>query len=155
MSQMIYRHPPEGFNAKFSVAAAFIKCEDKFLFVRSVPKNFYGSAWGIPGGKLEPGETPLAALIREIAEETSLSLKSENVKFISQVYVDYQQQEITFTYHMFEYVYRKRPEIILNPQEHLEYRWLSLGEALKLNLIPGEAECIQVAYAQTSGVAAE
>jgi 8-oxo-dGTP pyrophosphatase MutT (NUDIX family) len=34
------------------------------------------SLWGLPGGKVDPGETPLQAIIRESYEETSLTIDS-------------------------------------------------------------------------------
>ncbi|WP_231910916.1 NUDIX hydrolase [Corynebacterium suranareeae] len=40
------------------------------------------SAFMLPGGKLEPGETPQAAAIREISEELHFDLKEEEVDFL-------------------------------------------------------------------------
>jgi len=38
----------------------------------------YPNAWNFPGGHVEPGETPLEAAIREIAEEFEIVLAPEN-----------------------------------------------------------------------------
>ena len=47
---------------------------------------------------------------------------------------------------MFEYQMDKRPDITLSPEEHSEFRWTTLREALDLQLIPGEDECIYLCY---------
>ena len=38
--------------------------------------------WGIPGGKIEVGETASEAIIREIKEETSINLKKNNLELM-------------------------------------------------------------------------
>jgi 8-oxo-dGTP pyrophosphatase MutT (NUDIX family) len=39
-------------------------------------------AWGLPGGKAEPGETLVEALIREVKEETGCTIKDSELKLI-------------------------------------------------------------------------
>jgi phosphatase NudJ len=39
----------------------------------------YGSTWSIPGGRVEPGETLVAAAIREVLEETGVPVKLDGV----------------------------------------------------------------------------
>lgn len=59
---------------------AYIERNDRILCVWN---KVYGG-WSMPGGKVEPSESLDAALIRELHEETSLSLQSLNL-----LYTDY------------------------------------------------------------------
>ncbi|MDP1605481.1 MAG: Nudix family hydrolase [Rhodocyclaceae bacterium] len=57
------------------VAAAVILREDgHYLLGQRGPGSFYPGYWEFPGGKVEPGETPRAALIRELHEELEIEV---------------------------------------------------------------------------------
>jgi len=90
--------------------------------------------WDFPKGLVEPGETPLAAAIRETAEETGI----EDLAFDwGHDYVEtapYGNNKIARYY-----LARTRVEAVVLPvspelgrPEHHEYRWVDLGEALEL-----------------------
>jgi len=49
--------------------------DGRFLIARKAPGKRMAGAWELPGGKLEPGETPEAALVREIDEELGLTVE--------------------------------------------------------------------------------
>lgn len=52
------------------VAAAVVQRQDgSFLLAQRPPGKVYAGYWEFPGGKIEPGETPAAALKRELEEE--------------------------------------------------------------------------------------
>ncbi len=57
-----------------AVAAAILEEDGRILIVQRPPDAAMGGLWEFPGGKLEPGETPEAALVREIAEELGVAI---------------------------------------------------------------------------------
>lgn len=69
-----------GYPFLFVVAAALIR-DDGCILVqqRPVGKQMAG-LWEFPGGKVEPGETPEAALVREIDEELGVRLDPAALK---------------------------------------------------------------------------
>ncbi|MDO6386327.1 Nudix family hydrolase [Uliginosibacterium sp. 31-12] len=58
------------------VAAAVITRPDgSFLLGQRAPDTFYPGYWEFPGGKVEAGETPREALVRELAEELAIEVE--------------------------------------------------------------------------------
>lgn len=56
------------------VGAALIDRNGLVLVQQRPPGKQHGGIWEFPGGKIEPGESPEAALSRELAEELGLSV---------------------------------------------------------------------------------
>ncbi|WP_345800219.1 (deoxy)nucleoside triphosphate pyrophosphohydrolase [Microbacterium sp. AZCO] len=56
------------------VVAAVIEQDELFLACRRAPGRSAGGKWEFPGGKVEPGESPEEALVREIREELSVEI---------------------------------------------------------------------------------
>jgi len=52
-----------------TVVAAILRQGRSILIARRAPEIDHGGLWELPGGKVEPGESPEAALEREIREE--------------------------------------------------------------------------------------
>ncbi|AWB96375.1 DNA mismatch repair protein MutT [Agromyces badenianii] len=56
------------------VVAAAIILDDRIFACRRAPGRASAGCWELPGGKVEPGESPRDALRREIAEELSVTI---------------------------------------------------------------------------------
>jgi 8-oxo-dGTP diphosphatase len=54
------------------VAAALIDAEGRVLLQRRAPGRAMAGLWEFPGGKVEPGELPESALVRELDEELGI-----------------------------------------------------------------------------------
>jgi 8-oxo-dGTP diphosphatase len=61
-------------NCLIVVAAAMIDRDGRVLVQQRPPGTAMAGLWEFPGGKLEAGETPEAALIRELHEELGIEV---------------------------------------------------------------------------------
>jgi 8-oxo-dGTP diphosphatase len=68
------------------VVAAVIEQQGLVLIGQRKPGKWHALKWEFPGGKVEPGESPAAALSRELAEELGISAE------IGQSIADYEYQ---------------------------------------------------------------
>ena len=56
-------------------------CDKKCLLVKRSSHYDYPNVWAVVGGGVEPGETSLIAIKRELKEETQISSENINFKF--------------------------------------------------------------------------
>ena len=61
-----------GLPLLLAAAAALVDADGRVLVATRPPGKAHAGKWEFPGGKLEPGETPEAALVRELAEELGI-----------------------------------------------------------------------------------
>ena len=57
------------------VACALLDADDRVLLAQRPAGKSMAGLWEFPGGKVEPGETPEQALIRELREELDIETK--------------------------------------------------------------------------------
>jgi len=62
------------------VALALISGEGRVLLQRRNSEGLHGGLWEFPGGKVDAGESPDSAVLREIEEEIGLRLAPEAVR---------------------------------------------------------------------------
>jgi 8-oxo-dGTP diphosphatase len=74
------------------VACALIDTDNRVLIAQRPEGKQLAGLWEFPGGKLEPGERPEQALIRELHEELGIAVKEAclaPLTFASHAYTDF------------------------------------------------------------------
>jgi len=134
----IFEKPPKDFQEKAAVSGCFCVYSDTILLLKRHPNSPQGMTWGIPAGKLEQGESPLEAVIRELHEEVGLRVLTQDLQPVGSLYA--RLPSIDYTFHMFCTHFTEKPLLQINDSEHLDFGWFTFDEATKLPLILGAKE---------------
>ena len=79
-------------NMLLVVACALVDADGRVLVAQRPEGKSMAGLWEFPGGKIEPNETPEAALIRELKEELSIDVTAAclaPLSFASHAYEDF------------------------------------------------------------------
>ncbi|MDP3850530.1 MAG: HAD hydrolase-like protein [Luteolibacter sp.] len=102
----------------------------RLLMIRTHKWNHH---WGIPGGKIERGETSTEALRRELREETALEI--EDIRFVmAQDCIDSPEFMRPEHFILLNYAARARGTDVRLNEEAEEFLWLPPADALALEL---------------------
>ena len=63
-------------ETRIVVAAALVDADGRVLVAERPAGKHLSGTWEFPGGKIEPGETPEAALVRELHEELGIDTET-------------------------------------------------------------------------------
>ena len=120
------------------VAAALIDADNRVLIAQRPEGKQLAGLWEFPGGKLDPGERPEDALVRELREELGVEICGPCLA------------PLTFASHSYDefhllmplYVCR-RWEGIARPAEGQAIKWTRARDLRKFPMPPADAPLIQ------------
>lgn len=124
---------PSSQSPQVAVAGCFCEWGGKILYLKRHPDKAYGNTWCLPGGKVEPGEEPIDAAVRELAEEAGIQVNSRSLQEVGTF--DFRAGEVDYVFTAFRTRLSTPPTVILENEGFVEYRWLTVDEALQLPLI--------------------
>ena len=123
-----------------TVVAALITRDSKLLVCQRKRNDSHGLKWEFPGGKIEPGESPAEALVRELHEELGVLAT------------------IGAEVHRTRHRYKELPDDFVliffwatvgdfSPLQNLEFErieWASPGSLLEYDFLPADKELIEL-----------
>ena len=121
---------------QIEVVAAIIRKGDR-IFATQRGYGEWKDWWEFPGGKMEAGETPEEALVREIREELSAEISVD--EFLCTVEYDY----TSFHLKMHCYLCSLVTEA-LHLNEHEAAKWLTKDELDGVKWLPADVEVVEV-----------
>ena len=125
------------------VVAAIIRKGNK-VFATQRGYGDFKDWWEFPGGKMEPGETPREALVREIREELDVEISID--KFLHTVEWDYPQFHLTMHCFMSSLL---NEDIHLN--EHEAARWLDADSLRDVRWLPADIALLPLIVKELEG----
>jgi 8-oxo-dGTP diphosphatase len=119
------------------IACALIDTDNRVLIAQRPQGKALAGLWEFPGGKLDPGERPEQALIRELAEELGIVVRETclaPLTFASHAYEDF---------HLLMPLYIcRRWEGIVTPREGQQLAWVRANRLRDYPMPPADLPLI-------------
>jgi len=117
------------------VVAALIRQNDRFMICQRPANKKRALLWEFVGGKVEPGETKEAALIRECMEELAVTVAPQDI-FMD---VTHEYPDITVHLTLFNAVIT---DGIPQKLEHNDIRFITVDEIPQYEFCPADVEIL-------------
>lgn len=118
---------------KLISACVLVDVDGRVLIARRPEGKPLAGLWEFPGGKLEPGETPEEALIRELEEELGINVTSSCLA------------PLTFASHSYPGFHLLMPVFVcrrwdgaVRPLHHSDLRWVMPSELRNFDMPPAD-----------------
>ena len=121
---------------QIEVVAAIIHDDGGRIFATQRGYGDWKDWWEFPGGKMEAGETPEGALVREIREELSAEISVDD--FLCTIDYDYPKFHLTMHCYLCSLVTET-----LHLNEHEAAKWLTKNELDSVKWLPADVKVVE------------
>ena len=119
------------------VAAALQDREGRILIAQRPEGKSLAGLWEFPGGKVEPGESPEAALVRELGEELGVTVAIEALEPV--IFASHSYEK----FHLLMPLYRCRHwQGMVTAREHSALQWVAPGDLRGYPMPPADKPLI-------------
>ncbi|AMO72171.1 (deoxy)nucleoside triphosphate pyrophosphohydrolase [Sphingorhabdus sp. M41] len=123
----------------FVTAAALIDKNGRVLLQKRPEGKPMAGLWEFPGGKVEAGETPEAALVRELKEELGINVQEPDIAPVAFASEALEEQHLV----LLLYICRKWAGHVESP-ESLDLLWLSVDAIHDLPMPPADGPLVDM-----------
>lgn len=122
------------------VSAGVLVHEGRVLLSRRMQGAHLAGLWEFPGGKVEPGEGPREALLRELAEELGVRVEvGRCLDVVHHVYAEAEREVILLFFVCALHALSEAPRAI----EVAEFAWVGPAELASYPMPPADAPVLQ------------
>ncbi|HAU29757.1 MAG TPA: 8-oxo-dGTP diphosphatase MutT [Rhodospirillaceae bacterium] len=123
------------------VAIALFNEKNEILMAQRLPGKVCENLWEFPGGKVDSGETPETALVREIREELGITVSEADLFPISFITQDYTKEINRHVLMPLFGCHKWQGE--MQPIAVKDFRWVPIHDILTLDLVPADIALVK------------
>ncbi|MFO0704392.1 MAG: NUDIX hydrolase [Candidatus Andersenbacteria bacterium] len=135
---MLFATKPKNFQPIDQIVTMALLVGPQVLVLYRHPEKPHPLRWSLPGGKVKRGvpitrQLLLTEALREVKEETGIVLSVEQCDGPRSWFIRYPEGD--YQYHQFVVRLADKPEVMLNPVEHVTHRWPIWEQLLQMKYI--------------------
>lgn len=138
----VYQKRPDTFFSHLAVVGCYVEVDSQLLILQRADNDLdHPGCWTVPSGTVEREETLHVAAQRELFEETGIILNAlSKLQYIGELFIQTSKEQ--FVFHLFGSRLSCMPKVRLSA-EHQDFKWATMKELEKINLMAGAQETLQ------------